>query len=141
MTIRLSSRGIVAIWPDFLKKQATRVFYALRDLLSFGGGDSSGNSQTADCILVSGSYRQIQLSSPVSTSQVNFEQPSLNFRDKNPHHSTLARRYSSFNEWGDPPCASFSDTKMIVQYGLGRCRFDAKAFLNLSSGNSWFDLD
>ena len=30
------------------------------------------NSQTADCISVSGPYRRIQVSSPVSTSQVNF---------------------------------------------------------------------
>ena len=39
---------------------------------------------------------------------------------------------------GDPPCTSFSDTKMIVQYGHGRCS-NAKTFLNVSSGNNWFD--
>ena len=57
----------------------------------------------------------------------------------NSHHSTLPRRCSSVNDRvGDPPCTSFSDTKMIVQYGHGRCRFIAKTFLNLSNGNPWF---
>ena len=59
---RLSSRGMVATWLDFWKKQATIFFYALRDLLSFGGGVWFGNSEAADCILVCRLYRLIQVS-------------------------------------------------------------------------------
>ena len=33
---------------------------------------------------------------------------------------------------------SGSDTKMIVQYGHGRCRFDVNTFLNLSSPDYFF---
>ena len=57
VTVRLSLIGFVATLPDFPKKQASIFFCALRDLLSFWGGDSSKNNQITDCILVSGSYR------------------------------------------------------------------------------------
>ena len=139
---QLSSRAMVATWPDFPKKQATIFFCALRDRWKFGDGDSSGSSQTADCILVSGSYREIQVSSPVSTFLVNFEQPPLNLHNMNSHHSTLTCCLS-VNEWGIHLANRFFvvvvvvvvvvDTEMIVQYGHGRCRSDAKIFLYFSS--------
>ena len=55
---RLSSRGMVATgnvaaWPDFLKKQATISSCALRDLLSLGGGDSSGTARPLTAFLFS----------------------------------------------------------------------------------------
>ena len=37
---------------------------------------------------------------------------------------------------GDPPCASFSGTKIVVKYWRGRCRSDLRTFLSLSSGNA-----
>ena len=43
---------------------------------------------------------------------------------------------------GDPPCASFSDTKMVVQYWRSRWRSDIRTFLSLSSGNAgWTNLN
>ena len=116
VTVRLSSKGMVATRPDFLKKQETVFFCATRDILSFGVMDSS---VTADCTLVSESYRQIQVLSPVSTSQVNFGRPPFSFRNMTG---------SSVKRVGDPPCTSHSDTKMIVQCGHGHCRSDAKDF-------------
>ena len=41
----------------FSDEKAAIFFCPLRDLLSFGYGDSPGNSQTVECILVTGSYR------------------------------------------------------------------------------------
>ena len=86
--------------PHFPKKQAPVFFCALRSPFSFGGGDSSRNSQTADSILVFGLYWQIQVLSPVSPSQANFEQLSLNFRNMNLHHPTLTLSSSSVSECG-----------------------------------------
>ena len=54
----------------------------------------------------------------------------------NPNPSLFVRQ-----RMGGPPCTSFSDTEMIVQYGPGRCRSDAKTFLNLSGGNPCFHPD
>ena len=107
-------------WHDFPKKQANFFFGALHDPLSFRGWDSSGNSHTAGCTLVSRSYQKIQVLSPVSTCLVNFEQPSWNFRNINMHHSAWSHHCSS--QWDrDPSFTLVSDMKIIMQYGHGHC--------------------
>ena len=128
MTVRLSSRWTVAARPNFLKKQAPIFFCALHGLFSFGWGDSSGNSQTTDCILASRSYQQIQVLSPVSTSPVSFEQDMLNSLNMNLHHSTLSFSSLFVSEWG-------------IHFAHCFLTCDAKTFLNLSGGNSWFGPD
>ena len=55
VTVCLSCRGTVAICPDVQKKQESIFFSTLCTLLTFCGGVSFGNSQTADCCFVLGS--------------------------------------------------------------------------------------
>ena len=55
LTVFLSSRVMVATWPDLEKKHTTICFATLFDHLNFTGGALLGKTHTAVCCFVLGS--------------------------------------------------------------------------------------
>ncbi len=100
LTVRLSSSSTVAVWPDLLKKVVTILFAVLRLRLNFTGTCSKGNSQTDDWAFVSGSNWCIQVSSPVTISQTDFDVPPSNFCIIILHQLTRALFCSLVSSWG-----------------------------------------
>ena len=104
VTVRLSSRGMMATWLDFPKRQP---FSSVRCVMCWVFGEGT-RPETARPLTAS--WFPDHIDRPKFRhvfSQVNFERPLVNFRNMNSHHSTLSRRCSSVNEWGILPANRF----------------------------------
>lgn len=106
---------------------------ALHDLLSFGGGISP---REVPARLLTASWLPDHINrSKFDHFPCQFWIASTELSQHELGSLSLILSLSLCHWMGDPPCTSFSDTKMIRQCEHGHCRSDTKIFPNLSS---WF---